>query len=660
MNRARNFGLILVFIITIICIRRIIVAYNDIIIIQQESEKEAISAMEYLEQVDTLLQNHDIKGIVPLAEKRVQYALKILRRHGSYVNSFIDQFLIIGFEQSAVDEFRNTLNLYLDILSNKYAYLLMTFGFDDDFLSYITSSNGAERKQLNMAKELQEKYLKEPDFNETLDKIKTLDVNLYGPWLLMKDVIFCWMEIIANVALCLAVWTKCKGLVNLAWLSQKIFYFLSYYARLPIRFLVLAIVIFIQSGEGLLYQLYLLNFDVWYLQGWSFDLYSARMVRTASMFYDSEECGDLNYVWTYYDPCFNLKVLYMLETMIFCYCLAEIEENPLINDLFPMHLVWDVIAQFLSFAIDKISCKVKRMTKSVKKIFFENFWIRTSMGQNWKKSRRAQKWFDAANRGDIGVIKEMLDKGKIDVNLKRPTDGETCLTIGCRKGRLDMVQALLAYRDGGKKCDVNIATTKGDTALSICASNGYANVVTRLLQCNEIVLCQGKAEKSIHQAIQGEFYNVAQMIYKKLLASNIEVTNSNFKYLPKAVMLNRALQSKRLSEQVKKQKRKMLDEYKTLLLQPENQRSQLVQQDTDSSALHDLLALADCYICFDSMLDKRIFACSHDHWVCEECLPENKCPMCQEDLRENPPRRCCTVEKAVALMYQVANLNVSE
>ncbi len=143
------------------------------------------------------------------------------------------------------------------------------------------------------------------------------------------------------------------------------------------------------------------------------------------------------------------------------------------------------------------------------------------------------------------------------------------------------------------------------------------------------------------------------MIYKRLIANDVEVTNSNLQYLQKAVVLSNAVRTKRLPQQVKLRKMEEVEEYKSLLLQSPIKQPLIDQQELNAKTLQDLMSHGDCDICFDSMLGKRIFACSNDHWVCEGCLLETKCPMCQEDLRQNRPRRCYTVEKVVSLIHQL-------
>ncbi len=267
-------------------------------------------------------------------------------------------------------------------------------------------------------------------------------------------------------------------------------------------------------------------------------------------------------------------------------------------------------------------------------------------------------WFIAAENGDIDAIENMVNCEDHDVNLQRQSDGETCLTIACRIGRLDIVQVLLSHIGNKGKCDVSKTTLDGDSALTISAGSGQTNIVSRLLQCSWLNLDNGLGEQSIKRAIQADYYEVALKIYKKFNQSDTKAKGTNFVYLKKATTIYKAINSKKLADQTKKEMLKQLQEYKTFLLQTKYKKSLDVLHNIDSSALNDLLSFGECYICYDSMLNRKIFACVNDHWVCEKCMPQTKCPTCQVDLINNPLRRCYTVEKVVAKMseiYQISN-----
>ena len=71
------------------------------------------------------------------------------------------------------------------------------------------------------------------------------------------------------------------------------------------------------------------------------------------------------------------------------------------------------------------------------------------------------------------------------------------------------------------------------------------------------------------------------------------------------------------------------------------------------ATLKKLLELGDCDICFDSMADRKVYACSNDHWVYERCVSRTECHFCKEDLRRSPPRRCYGVERLVKMVSEL-------
>ncbi len=74
-------------------------------------------------------------------------------------------------------------------------------------------------------------------------------------------------------------------------------------------------------------------------------------------------------------------------------------------------------------------------------------------------------------------------------------------------------------------------------------------------------------------------------------------------------------------------------------------------KERDSGLASMLADLLECPVCMEDMSvgePVRIFACSNDHWLCSGCATHERvslCPICREDFRDNPPRRCLTTEK---------------
>ena len=60
----------------------------------------------------------------------------------------------------------------------------------------------------------------------------------------------------------------------------------------------------------------------------------------------------------------------------------------------------------------------------------------------------------------------------------------------------------------------------------------------------------------------------------------------------------------------------------------------------------------DCPICFEPMrFPKKIFACTHDHYICSDCLDDpviRFCPQCREDFAVHKPLRRLTSERVFA------------
>ena len=61
-------------------------------------------------------------------------------------------------------------------------------------------------------------------------------------------------------------------------------------------------------------------------------------------------------------------------------------------------------------------------------------------------------------------------------------------------------------------------------------------------------------------------------------------------------------------------------QYKDLMLQKESAETDKASTESQS-ILDQLKEYAECDICFDSMADSKIFACSSDHWIFVYVVP---------------------------------------
>ncbi len=99
-------------------------------------------------------------------------------------------------------------------------------------------------------------------------------------------------------------------------------------------------------------------------------------------------------------------------------------------------------------------------------------------------NRSKKKFFAAVKSGDTDTVKQMLESGAADVNL-RSKRGKTALFMAIGDGREDMVDLLL---EAG--ADVNASDKCGDTPLMAAASCNDAALVKRLVELGADVNAQ--------------------------------------------------------------------------------------------------------------------------------------------------------------------------
>ncbi len=382
------------------------------------------------------------------------------------------------YGKSGLDYYDTVVEGYKEILDNKYAYMMLMHDYHYNFLSYLTRNNTEEKIMARKGKRMVRKVLRNPDYKQTLETVKLLDIFLIVDFVVYKEIAFCSLEIFVNAIICVPVWTKYKRIVKVAWIMRRIFGFFGLFASFVPAILTIWSIGIKKQWMHKLDQLALLYLDWGYLVDTTFDLYLTRVVRSTSIFSMEHECGNMLYIRSYMDPCFNLKLVYYAETFAFYHCLSQLEANTFAKDLDCVKLAYGIIALVLSSAqniiVNALKCMIPATTFMIDILLTRNL-----LGRKWKAWQSKQKWFVAAEQGNIEFIRTMLETESVHVNFQRPTDGETCLTIACRLGRRDIVQILLNCNGEKGKCDINTMTCNGDFALAISASMGHTDVVSR-------------------------------------------------------------------------------------------------------------------------------------------------------------------------------------
>jgi ankyrin repeat protein len=81
------------------------------------------------------------------------------------------------------------------------------------------------------------------------------------------------------------------------------------------------------------------------------------------------------------------------------------------------------------------------------------------------------RWEDAANRGDVQDVRDLLDKGT-DVDA-RNHHGQTALMLAAHAAHLEVVSVLVAHR-----ANLNMTTKYGLSALMLALVAGHVEVAT--------------------------------------------------------------------------------------------------------------------------------------------------------------------------------------
>mmetsp|Transcript_69919 Transcript_69919/g.116118 ORF Transcript_69919/g.116118 Transcript_69919/m.116118 type:complete len:137 (-) Transcript_69919:296-706(-) len=98
------------------------------------------------------------------------------------------------------------------------------------------------------------------------------------------------------------------------------------------------------------------------------------------------------------------------------------------------------------------------------------------MGWGKSKAPKSEDAYKAIKCGDKALLQGLLDKGCDPNNFKDPYTGDVCLHLATNKGKVDIIELLLA-----KKAQVNLQNTLGQTALHCAAGYNMVGAVEKLL-----------------------------------------------------------------------------------------------------------------------------------------------------------------------------------
>lgn len=86
-----------------------------------------------------------------------------------------------------------------------------------------------------------------------------------------------------------------------------------------------------------------------------------------------------------------------------------------------------------------------------------------------------QRMFNAIETGDLDTVRDLIDTGKINVNLKNEK-GDTLLHLAVEAKNKDMVKFLLSKED----IDINIKNNKNHTAFWEAAMNSNLKITNMI------------------------------------------------------------------------------------------------------------------------------------------------------------------------------------
>jgi hypothetical protein len=117
----------------------------------------------------------------------------------------------------------------------------------------------------------------------------------------------------------------------------------------------------------------------------------------------------------------------------------------------------------------------------------------------------------AADAGNADCVQELINRGG-DINHRRDMDGMPPVCVGAQKGRLMVVQALIAAG-----ADLNIGTHSGNTAVTIAGKNGFTDCVKILVAAGANVDHEAEFNRTpIEEAMLKGHTDVVETLYKAM------------------------------------------------------------------------------------------------------------------------------------------------
>ncbi|XP_005095905.1 serine/threonine-protein phosphatase 6 regulatory ankyrin repeat subunit C [Aplysia californica] len=115
----------------------------------------------------------------------------------------------------------------------------------------------------------------------------------------------------------------------------------------------------------------------------------------------------------------------------------------------------------------------------------------------------------AVSNGKVDAVKMLLDK-KANPD-KRNAEGLGPVLICAHNGQLEILQCLLE----SSKCDLEVKTSRGETALLLAAKTGRESIVKLLLKKGALVnAVSDDRETALHVSVSGGYYGIAEELIK--------------------------------------------------------------------------------------------------------------------------------------------------
>ncbi len=210
----------------------------------------------------------------------------------------------------------------------------------------------------------------------------------------------------------------------------------------------------------------------------------------------------------------------------------------------------------------------------------------------------------------------------------------------CRKNGID-AEVIGAANSDGLNC-AEAAASSGHVALAACFFKNHG----RSNSC-----CS--PERALSLAVEGHNFETASAIAKWLGKDEADTLD----LIERCRALERLEGDEEALKFLSANKEKLLHKMKNNVERNHGEerkqdrgKEQVGSEDGKSDSLASALEdFFECPVCMEDMGDSsvvRIFACSNDHWLCSKCRGHiSACPICREDFKASPPRRCLTAEK---------------